>query len=176
MWYYKVPMPYNIHPIFVHFPIAFLVFYSAVKILPFERWFPKVAWRHIELALLLVGVVGALIADSTGDLAEELTQPDRALVNMHATFAVTASWVYGVLLLGEFLAVLNVSVMDRLVSPGVKTISVKTEKVLTHSLLSKVLALLGLFTISLTGLLGGVMVYGTSADPFAQVVLTWLGL
>jgi hypothetical protein len=36
--------------------------------------------------------------------------------------------------------------------------------------------LFGLLAISLTGLLGGVLVYGTSADPIAGLVLKLLGI
>ncbi|MEK7113270.1 MAG: hypothetical protein AAB873_00415, partial [Patescibacteria group bacterium] len=50
------------------------------------------------------------------------------------------------------------------------------EKVLNNRFVSVLLALLGLLSIFTTGLLGGVMVYGISADPLALSVLDLLGL
>src|SRR5665213_2786655 len=98
-------MAYNIHPILVHFPIALLFVYSIVKILPFEKWFPTVAWKHIERVLLLVGVLGAFAAYTTGETATHLFHPNRQLVHAHANFAGTATFLYCVLLGGEILAV-----------------------------------------------------------------------
>src|SRR5574343_1787155 len=99
-------MTYNIHPIFVHVPIAFLVIYSIIKVLPLQRWFPSVAWKHIERALLFFGVLGAFVALSTGEVAEHLSRPNRDLVETHSLFAATATWMYVLLLIGEALSML----------------------------------------------------------------------
>ncbi len=56
----------------VHFPVALLLFYSIIKILPWSKWFPNVSWKHIERALLLAGVLGAFVSLSTGEVAEHL--------------------------------------------------------------------------------------------------------
>lgn len=171
-------MAYNIHPLFVHFPIAFLLLYSLLKILPFSRWFSSVAWRQIRFVLLLAGVLGAMAASTTGEIAEHLTAPDRRIVEMHAFFAAASTWVYGLLLAGELLAFLNPYLVR--VFPGnlgfLLRLLTAAERLLTHRVLTTLLAVLGVFAISLTGLLGGVMVYGTSADPFAPVVLELLGI
>ena len=58
-------MTYNIHPLFVHFPIAFLFIYSLIKIVPVKKWLPKVSWKDIERVLLVVGVLGAFAALSS---------------------------------------------------------------------------------------------------------------
>ena len=67
-------MTYNIHPIFVHFPIALLFIYSIIKIIPFKKWFPKVTWDYLGFILLIIGVLGAFVASSTGEIADELIQ------------------------------------------------------------------------------------------------------
>ncbi len=169
-------MLYNIHPIFVHFPIALLLVYSFVKIIPFQKWFPSVAWKHIERALLLFGVLGAFAALSTGEIAEHLSRPNRDLVEAHSLFATTATWLYGALLAGEILAVAMPWIVQKLKSPKILKALVFIKDLLTHPILSTTLAVLGLITISLAGLLGGVMVYGTSADPVAGTVLKLLGI
>ena len=169
-------MTYNIHPIFVHFPIAFLLLYSFIKIVPLYKWFPRVAWKQVELVLLLAGVIGAFVANSTGEIAEHLVRPDHNLVEMHATFASISTWVYGLLLIGEALSVLTINIIPKIGIPKLTSFLVSIQKILTNRTLSIILALAGLVAISVTGLLGGVMVYGTTADPIAGVVLQLLGL
>lgn len=170
-------MTYDIHPIVVHFPIALLFLYSLLVIFPFQKWFPKVSWRDIQRILLIVGVAGASVALITGDIAEELNRPNRQVVEAHSTFAAIATWLYGILLLGELVAFVNTRFSLQLE----KYISIKKplsvlERVLTKRSISIILSILALISITLTGILGGVLVYGTSADPLAGIVLKMLGI
>ncbi len=87
-----------------------------------------------------------------------------------------STWIYGLLLLGEILFYLNVSIIPKLNLPKTTTFIIYIQKILTHPLFSKILAFLGFVAISVTGLLGGAMVYGVSADPFTGVVLRLLGI
>lgn len=167
-------MSYNIHPLFVHFPIALLFIYSIIKILPLRKWFPRIAWKDIEILLLFVGVAGALIADSTGETAKHISHPNRQLVSNHSFFAATSSWIYGALLTGEFLVIAIPIAFARLQLPKIKAFFIFIQKILTNNVFSKILAFAGLIAISITGLLGGVIVYGTTADPLADVVLKLL--
>lgn len=167
---------YNIHPILVHFPIALLFSYSIIKILPVGKWLPKVAWKDIERTLLFLGVLGAFAALATGDFAEHLFRPNRQLVEMHSTFAAAATWMYGALLLGEILAILNPRLLPKVGAAWLRSTLVFLEKILSNPVFSKILAFLALIAIAITGLLGGVMVYGLSADPIAGAVLKMLGI
>lgn len=169
-------MNYNIHPIFVHFPIALLFVYSLIKIVPLQKWFQNVSWKHIERTFLAVGVLGAFVALSTGEIAEHLTRPDHDLVEMHALFATTATWIYALLLAGELLSFSMAWITTKLKVEKVLKVLVFLKDILTHRIISGILAILGLLAISITGLLGGVMVYGTSADPVAGLVLKVLGI
>ncbi len=169
-------MNYNIHPLIVHFPIAFLLLYSLLTIVPFHRWLPTVAWREVRLVVLIAGVLGALVASSTGELAEHIARPDERIVEMHAFFASVSTWVYGLLLAGEVLALIYSRIRTILAVPFVRTVVSIMKNVLTHRAVVVVLAIVGVIAISLTGLLGGVMVYGTTADPLAPLVLRLLGL
>jgi uncharacterized membrane protein len=174
-------MTYDFHPIFVHFPIAFLTLYSIIKILPLTRWFPRVAWRDIERVLLVFGFIGSIAALLTGEQAEELNRPPQDIAEWHEFFANTTIWLYGALLAGEFLSFIRRFFSQSLGTIGAKWPSViKTfrflENLLTHNLFSKLIAVVALGTLFLTGLLGGVMVYGTTADPLAPFVLKILGI
>lgn len=161
-------MQYNIHPIFVHFPIALLFLYSVIKVLPWQRWFPKISWKQIEIALLIVGVLGAFVSLATGETAEHLTRPNHQLVELHSTFATIATWLYALLLAGEVFTV----AFTRFKIASIGALG----RLLTHHIYSKVLAILALIAITMTGLLGGALVYGVSADPFTAIVLSWFGI
>ena len=169
-------MTYNIHPLFVHFPIALLIVYSAIAILPLRKWIPQFVWRQIQQVVLLLGVLGAMLANSTGEIAEELVRPDRALVEMHSLFANASTWIYGILLAGEVLFYLNTFLQKRGLLSSLAPFLVWVEKLITHRGINILLAVLGVVAISVTGLLGGVMVYGVSADPVAPFVMKLLGL
>ncbi len=169
-------MTYNIHPLLVHFPIAFLLLYSLLRILPFDRWFPKVAWQHVRFVVLLAGVLGAMAANATGEIAEHVARPDRRIVEMHSFFAAASTWIYGLLLAGELLALANPWLVQKLPAGSLPKLLRSAEQILANRGLSIFLAIIGVFAISLTGLLGGVMVYGTSADPLAPMVLKLLGI
>lgn len=167
---------YNIHPILVHFPIAFLFAYSVLKVLPLKRWFPNGAWKHIERALLLFGMLGAFLATTTGEIAEELTNPNSGLVEMHATFAGVSTWIFGLLLAGEIAALIRSEYGVKIQSQIVLKFLALVEKIFCHPAFSRILAIAGFVAITVTGLLGGVMVYGTTADPLAGIVLKILGI
>ncbi len=159
-------MTYNLHPLFVHFPIALLVVYSFIKILPMAKFFPRVAWNHIERFLLVAGIAGGSLALFTGEIAEELVNPDRKLVETHEFFANLSIWLYGVLLAGEILSFLNLQYVYVL----------KLKNLLMNRVFSGIVALIALGSITITGILGGVMVYGTSADPLAGILLKLFGI
>jgi uncharacterized membrane protein len=152
-------MTYNLHPILVHFPIALLFLYSVIKIFPLAKWFPAVPRKQIERILLFVGFLGALAALFTGPIAAKLVVPNEALVKAHSTFAFFATLIYALLVLGEIISYFKFR-----------------ENFLSQGWFSKILALAGLVAITVTGMLGGVMVYGLSADPFAGMVLKILGI
>ncbi|HEV7701988.1 MAG TPA: DUF2231 domain-containing protein [Candidatus Paceibacterota bacterium] len=152
-------MTYNFHPLFVHFPIALIFIYSIIKIIPLNKLLPKVSWKQIERFLLVVGFLGALAAMYTGGIAEHIVKPNHELVKMHSTFAFASVIIYGFLLLLEIIAMAKTKYAS-----------------MSNGIFSKILALLGLLSISITGMLGGVIVSGVSADPLASMVLKILGI
>ncbi len=168
---------YNIHPIFVHFPIAFLLLYSLLVVLPLSKWIPSVSWRPIERLILVVGVLGAMIASQTGEVAEHLVRPDRSLVEMHALFAGLSTWLYGILLAGEAVHFIHTRYAFIFEKIRIGMVIIRfCEKVLMNRMIVVLCAILGAIAILVTGLLGGVMVYGMTADPLAPIILSLLGI
>jgi uncharacterized membrane protein len=150
--------------------------YSIIKILPCATWFPTVGWKHVERVVLVIGILGAFAALSTGDTAEHLARPNHDLVEAHGLFASVSVWIYGLLLVGEVLQVKMSWIMAKVSSPWIQSRLVFLRDLLTHPICATTLAVLGLIAISITGLLGGVMVYGLTADPLAGFVLKILGI
>ncbi len=169
-------MTYNIHPIIVHFPIALLFIYSVIKILPLAKWWPNVSWKHIERVFLFLGVLGAIAALITGNIAKGLVRPEEDLVNAHSMFAFFTVFLYAVLLFGETVAIFKSKCIERAKSKRVEDALNSIENVLSSGVISKIIAFVALISITITGMLGGVMVYGLSADPFAGTVLKLLGI
>jgi len=168
---------YNLHPIFVHFPIALLFVYSIIKLLPFQKWFPNVAWRDIERLLLVVGLGGAYLSLSTGEQAADLTRPNESLVEAHEFFANFSTRMYLLLLIGEVASYLNNKNYNFISKINfVPKLLIWIEKILTNSNLVKILVLLGFVSLFLTGVLGGVLVYGVTADPLAPFILEILNI
>lgn len=168
---------YNLHPIFVHFPIALLFVYSIIKILPVYRWLPNVAWRDIERVLLVFGLGGAYLSLSTGEQSADLSRPNESLVEAHAFFANFSTRMYLLLLIGEvanYLNTKNFSFVNKI--NYLPKLIAWIEKVLTNKNLVLILVVLGFITLFLTGLLGGVLVYGTTADPLAPFILKILNI
>jgi hypothetical protein len=144
--------------------------------MPLEIWFPSVAWKHIERVLLFLGVLGALAALITGNIARVLVRPDPELVLAHSNFAYLSAFIYGILLSGEIVSLIKSKYGSVTQSKQHKNFFIFVEKFLCNGIFSKFLAFIGLVGISITGMLGGVMVYGLSADPFAGIILKLLGI
>lgn len=169
-------MIYNIHPIFVHFPIVLLFLYSVIKILPFKKYFPKVTWDYLGFFMLFIGVGGAFVASSTGEMAEDLINANKQLIEIHSTFAGISTTIFGLLLLGEILILLTPKIFPKYNLPKTSELVLFIQKILTHKIVVIGLAFLGLVAITITGLLGGTIVYGATADPLAPIILKLLGI
>lgn len=181
----------NLHPIFVHFPIAFLFMWSVLAIFPFERYMPNIAWREVKLIFLVVGLLGALLGLATGDQAEHIVGYSR-LVETHSTFAGLATITYALLLVQSLLK--NKRYIAEKISPRaldwlnsflekqeetetrfIKLLTI-IELILSNKFVFMLLVLVSFIAIIITGVLGGAIAYGPNADPFAKYILALLGL
>lgn len=169
-------MNYNIHPIFVHFPIALLCVYSLIKILPLKRWVPSIAWKDVERIFLLLGVLGAFLGLATGETAEQLTRPNHQLVEMHSTFASLSTWLYGLLLAGEILDIGIPWISTKVQFPKFFALLTPIKNILMNPFVAITMAIVGLIAISITGMLGGIITYGVAADPIAPLLVKVLGI
>ncbi|MCA9367330.1 hypothetical protein KC887_03670 [Candidatus Kaiserbacteria bacterium] len=160
----------NIHPLFVHFPIALLVMYSLLEIFRLHVITRQPQYFGIKAFLLLTGSVMAVLTAMTGDMAEEIvtkTQPAlKDVIETHAMFAGMTVAIFGILAAAYLLEILhNRHICTRLVSN--KLVRKLVRLVLR---LSPLLAILGLVMITITGGLGASIVYGPDVDPFVTFI------
>lgn len=166
----------NLHPIIVHFPIAFLVIWSLCEILPVSVWFKSVNWQPVKNFLVIVGFLGGWISQMTGEQAEHLVGGGR-LVETHSFFAGASMVFFGIFAFEVVIIFLKNRYNNLYVKLGVITKIIDWALNLVQNRAFRfLLAVLGLIAIFVTGLLGGVLVYGPTADPLAPYVLKILGL
>lgn len=170
----------NIHPLFVHFPIALLVIYSILEIgayfLPVLR---RQTWLFgVKAFLLFVGVVSAFAALATGGLAEELIEasPRAYILEVHSGIAAATTVLYLALSVAYLVRVFDHDGWGKYVagmsSPFIRIWSFK--KYVAHLVLDTwllpTLALIAFLGMLVTGALGAAIVYGPSADPIVSLV------
>lgn len=143
----------NIHPAFVHFPIALLFLYALIEVLPLKRWLPNTAWDSVRAVMLYLGTVAAIITAGTGLLAENVTGETPA-VSMHENFAV-------VLIVLALIA---------------SAISYFWREKPQSRLMLKALAILIFVDLFVVGALGANIVYGKDVDPIVSFVVNLLGV
>jgi uncharacterized membrane protein len=183
--------PYDIHPILVHIPIAFLSIYALVEIVSivfFSRKWLDLIW--LKIFLLLVGVLGAQGALTTGEIASDLNRGElsRDLVEMHETFASVSTGIFFGILVAYLLVVLslNIKIKDKInsylqnrltVFKKIFAILVSLGEFLSKNKFLFLLAsVVGVITVTITGALGGSLVYGKDADPIVSLTLKLLNL
>ncbi|MFA5991319.1 MAG: DUF2231 domain-containing protein [Candidatus Doudnabacteria bacterium] len=169
----------NLHPIIVHFPIALLILYGLMELVRFKKVINQPYWFYIKAVLVMVGGLGALAALATGDTAAEMVRAGdaplmvtnfRQVVSLHKNFADLSVAIFGILAAGY----LVLWVEKTNYAPWTKiplfqkiwSIKIKLARVIIETRFVVLLAVAGLVCISITGGLGGIMVFGPSADPF----------
>ncbi|KAF0138683.1 MAG: hypothetical protein FD122_3734 [Stygiobacter sp.] len=137
----------NMHPVIIHFPIAFFVAYFLLEVAALVT--KKDSLCKMAAIFLGAGVIFALIAVLTGNQAHEVLKPvlkmkpsyiEEAIEN-HEQFATITLWFFFAML------VLRVYLLIK------KNLSPNWRFVFF------VLALLGMYFVYQTGILGGKLVY-----------------
>jgi len=94
----------DLHPIIVHFPIAFLLLYIFIEIL--NLYFKSRSIKKFSLVILIFGVLGGIGSVLTGNLAYQLletnssiTQLHFSIIEKHEFFASITIWYFLALLI-----------------------------------------------------------------------------
>lgn len=162
----------TIHPMIVHFPIAFLTVYAVFELLRFRKLNDNPMWLHLKVAFLLIGTAGSLAALVTGDMAKDLGLGVRGIVELHEKFAQTTVVIFSLLALNYIILLGDQYIWSRLSGSVLKTwkIAVSIRRMIFKTPVVLLLAFAGLITLTITGALGGIMVFGPDVDPVASFI------
>lgn len=152
-----------------------LVIYALAEVLRFRALIRQPWYEPTKIVLLVIGVISSFAALSTGEAAEHLV-PRSQLVEVHSGFAAASTWIFAVLLAAYLIRLLAASL-------SVERLRALVEKLgplwrmlvaLAHFILRpyvvSTLALLGLAAVTVTGALGGAIVYGPDVDPIVSFI------
>lgn len=168
----------DLHPIIVHFPIALLTIYGLMELIRHKKLLESESWFYIKASFLIIGVIGAFFALSSGDVASEQLA-DRtlhSLVEVHEGAASTATTIFTILAALYVLTWIdnkyNKKISKMFDGEMKKTWKwvIKIKNIVYNTPLIWMVALAGLVAITITGALGGAIVYGPNADPIIALV------
>lgn len=171
----------NIHPIFVHFPVALLTLYTLMEFVRFKALTRHPAWFYVKGFLLVAGAISALVARQTGELIEDLFRgsPQHDLLEMHALWANVTVVLFGSLAVLYVAAFIRRDLMQAPVIGRIASLSLMSSilsvlaylfEFVTRGKLILFFALFGLIAITITGGLGGALVYGPDIDPVVSFI------
>ena len=168
----------DIHPLLVHFPIAFLMVYALLEIITvfyFQRFHQII---FVKTFLLAVGMLGAFAALVTGYIAGERLGA-FAVLEAHRFWAQFSAFLFLILCVGYLLYWLDIFKMVQKLPNSIRrywNFVEKLRRFILKPVVRLVLACSGLASIGITGALGASMVFGTTYDPVITIVYRLLGL
>lgn len=176
----------NIHPFFVHFPIALLAVYSLLEIggylFPIIR---RQSWLFsVKAFLLFTGVLTAFAALATGEIAEELIEGSARsyILEVHSPFAAATTLLYVILAAAYLVRIFDTTGWGSRIA-GTNRFMVWSWNFkkrfwgfIMNSWLLPAIALLALVGMTITGALGAAIVYGPDIDPLVSFIyhLFWI--
>lgn len=173
----------NLHPIFVHFPIAILTIYAVMELLRFKKLQQLSGWWYGKAYLAIVGAVAAGAAFASGDEAggRGITDPIlRKVFELHETWAAITVTIFTIIAVHYLIELLrrNPAVVSWFsYSAGRAKVWIlisRFNQFLGSWWLLVLLAFAGLIAITVTGGLGGSMVYGPDIDPVVTLIYKFL--
>ncbi|MEX0919156.1 MAG: hypothetical protein WDZ64_00195 [Parcubacteria group bacterium] len=153
-------MLFDIYPLVVHYPVAFLTFYSMLELIRFRSLTEKPYWFYIKAITVVVGEISAIVAVISARASYHYVEGIR-LVDMHEIFGYITAIIFGIIALTYLMEWFGPT---------------KFSSFIMRSWVIIPFSLIGLFFIVVTGGLFGAMVYGTQFDPFLKYVFIWLGV
>jgi uncharacterized membrane protein len=157
----------NVHPIFVHFPVALLTLYSIMEILHLRFFRALPYWFYTKAIMLIIGTVGSYIAFFTGSLIEDNFRgtDQQKLVSLHSNFGATVAIYFSVISALYIISWINRVVTDpTLTQNSFWKFLVSVESLFIESVFAVLIGFAGLVLITITGALGGAIAYGTQGD------------
>lgn len=165
----------NLHPVFVHFPIALLTIYSLFEIFRLNILTRQAWYFYLKAVLVIAGAVMAAPTILTGLYVGRKLEGDKFLgpiVEMHERFAFFTAGIFIVIALAYVLAWYAQEKLKQGIVFESKLI--KFAQALVKGKWTIALAVLGFISLTITGGIGGAMVFGPEAGPFFKPVFEFL--
>lgn len=168
----------NIHPIFVHFPVAFLSIYAILELIRFRKIMDQPYWFYVKAVMVIFGALGAHASFLSGKFASLATGlpegSESKLLEQHEFFALATVILFSVVAAGYAISWISRQFTFNFIAGSFKNklwvmLSLVSSFILRTPVII-VLSLVGLAFITITGGLGGIMVHGSEADPFFGAV------
>jgi len=161
----------NVHPLLVHFPIAFFSLYGALELLSILKKFKKQDYMfYLKATLVILGCFGALFAAIAGKLIEHQFAYRKELINVHSTINELASVVFVLIAFAYLISWFKKSNISFLKLGILWKISMYWEKIVLNTPLIYLLTVVGLILITIGGALGGAIAFGPRVDPVSSFV------
>lgn len=142
----------NIHPLFVHFPIAFFFAFFTFELL--GTWLKKLQWRYLASWFLFLGTIAAVFTVLAGLFAAETVEHNEEVHDIMERHEHIGLWVLSIAVI---LSIWRIKQWGRPAAEGSNAVFIG---------LAGILCLL----ISLGADLGGLMVYGYGVSVKPQAV------
>ena len=172
-------MRMNLHPLIVHFPIAFLTLYAVLELLRFRQLTALSFWFHLKAVLVILGTISAIVALQTGELIEDMFRGTdlQSVLDYHSALANAATDVFAFLALCYIVRWADMEGIEKRMPTrlsrlwkGLLRISMAT----LGTFFAPLIALIGLILMVFVGALGAVMVYGPDVDPAVRIIYNLL--
>ncbi len=173
----------NLHPIFVHFPIALFSLYTFIEILRFKKISDRQETFYIKAVLSIAGVFGAFAALLFGDTAaHEVMQGiitakvdnPVEVIELHEFLAQLGTFIFILPAAGYAVAWLNkFDFINKLPGKFLKSIwqfGTLISKWIIETPLVILLSLVGIVIITIAAALGGSIIYGPDSDPIVKII------
>ncbi|HED05555.1 MAG TPA: hypothetical protein ENI61_02585 [Ignavibacteria bacterium] len=170
----------NIHPLFVHFPIALLVIYAFMEIIPQVWVFKTQWWNSTKMFLSIIGILSIAPTLITGDIAEDaiiaINPKLTPLIETHATMAAITAIVFLIPAIAYATKIIETTDWHRKILLRYKWYSLianilhKISIFTLHRWAIFTLATLGIILLTITGGLGASIVYGPDFDPIISFI------
>lgn len=170
----------SLHPVVVHFPIGLLTVYALLEIISIKKIQADPRWIFAKRVLLFVGTVGVLVSLQSGEeRGGENIEPGTVLA-YHSLCATITTWIFGLLAGSQFVIAVT-GFVTRFVTKRewlyvIWKVIERIARIVSMRPILIIGAIAGLISLTITGALGGGMVYGPDADPMVTIVFKMFGL
>jgi uncharacterized membrane protein len=171
----------SLHPILVHFPIALLSVYAILECIRFRKILAWPSYFYIKAFLAIVGFFAAIAAYMAGPGGSEVHSWSgyvgmtgsngrsivRQITNEHSNFATIVLIVFGIIAVAYLIIWIQ---RQYEIKQTAWNYLVVVADFIQRPFIIITLAIIGLLAVTVTGALGGAIVYGPNVDPVVSFV------